>query len=149
MEREVTITRTFKAPLDLVWKAWTEPERLMQWWSPRRFSNPVCEVDPHVGGKIYIVMRGPDGTEHAMRGVFKKVVPQQQLVFTNFPVDQNDQPMLDGITTVTFSGQGDTTTITVNARAVGLVPIAAMMLRGMEQGWTETIDKLGEYLTSG
>src|SRR5438876_660130 len=61
---EVAFTRTFDAPRNLVWKAWTDSRYLAQWWGPHSFSNPVCEVDARIGGAIRIHMRGPDGPDY-------------------------------------------------------------------------------------
>jgi uncharacterized protein YndB with AHSA1/START domain len=56
MKRDVTLTRTFDAPAALVWAAWTEPERMAQWWGPHHFTNPVCEIDARAGGKLLILV---------------------------------------------------------------------------------------------
>ena len=150
MQREVTISRLIAAPRDLVFKAWTDPAHLARWWGPRGFSNPVCEVDARVGGELRIVMRGPDGTDYPMRGVFREVVAPERLVFANFPVDADDRPLLDGLTTVTFADEGGKggmkTRLTVVMRATGLAPVAARMLEGMEAGWTQSIDRLEAYV---
>ncbi|MGB7036228.1 MAG: SRPBCC domain-containing protein, partial [Xanthobacteraceae bacterium] len=61
-EREVTITRSFDAPRALVFRAWTDAAQLAQWWGPQGFTNPVCEFEARLGGKIRIHMRSPDGT---------------------------------------------------------------------------------------
>ena len=58
---EVTLTRIFNAPRELVWKAWTDPQMMARWWGPKGFTNPVCEMDVRVGGKILIHMRAPNG----------------------------------------------------------------------------------------
>src|SRR5512133_1069200 len=57
----VTLTRTFDAPREVVWRAWTDPKLLAKWWGPRMFTTPRCEVDVRPGGAILIDMRGPDG----------------------------------------------------------------------------------------
>jgi uncharacterized protein YndB with AHSA1/START domain len=146
MQRELTITRLIAAPRDLVFRAWTEPAHLARWWGPQGFTNPVCEVDARVGGELRIVMRGPDGTDYPMRGVFREVVAPQRLVFTNFPVDAQDRPLMDGLTTVTFAEEGGKTRLTIATRASGLAPVAARMLEGMQAGWTQSIDRLEAYV---
>jgi uncharacterized protein YndB with AHSA1/START domain len=148
MWREVTITRLVAAPRDLVFRAWTEPAHLARWWGPQGFTNPVCEVDARVGGELRIVMRGPDGTDYPMRGVFREVVAPQRLVFTNFPVDARDRPLMDGLTTVTFAAEGGKTRLTIATRATGLAPVAARMLDGMQAGWTQSIDRLEAYVAT-
>jgi uncharacterized protein YndB with AHSA1/START domain len=147
--RELTITRTFDAPREKVWRAWTDPRHLAQWWGPDGFTNPVCEIDLRPGGALRIVMRAPDGAEYPMRGEFREIWPPERLVFTNFPVDDADQPMIDGVTTVTFAERGGKTEMVLHTRAVALVPLAIRMIAGMEPGWRQSIDRLAAYLASG
>ena len=90
-EGSVTIRRTFDAPRALVWRAWTDPKMMAQWFGPRMFTTPVCELDVRVGGALRIVMRGPDGSEYPMKGIFTEVVPEERLVFTNIPTDGERQ----------------------------------------------------------
>lgn len=146
-ERTVVITRIFDAPRELVFKAWTDPSHLAQWWGPKGFTNPVCEVDLRPGGTLRIVMRAPDGAEHPMMGVFREIAPPERLVFTNIAIDRDGKTLLDGVTTVTFAEWGaGKTRLTVESRAVARVDFASRMLEGMEAGWTQTIDRLGEHI---
>ena len=138
----VTILRVFDAPRALVWKAWTDPKMMAQWFGPRGFTIPVCELDVRAGGSLRIVMRGPDGQDYPMKGEFREVVAHERLVFTNIATDNDGNHLLEGETTVTFAEKGGKTTLPVTAYAVGLVPIAPQMLAGMEAGWTQSIDKL-------
>jgi uncharacterized protein YndB with AHSA1/START domain len=147
--RELTIKRTFDAPRALVWEAWTDPRHLAMWWGPQGFTNPVCEVDARPGGVLRIVMRGPDGTDYPMRGVFREVIEPERLVFTNFPVDADDRPLIDGVATVTFAERDGKTEMTLHTSAVGLVPSAAKMIAGMGVGWSQSIDRLADLLTRG
>jgi uncharacterized protein YndB with AHSA1/START domain len=82
----VTILRVFDAPRALVWKAWTDPKMMAQWFGPRGFTNPVCELDVRVGGTLRIVMRGPDGQDYPMIGKFREVadwsLPTSRLTMT-------------------------------------------------------------------
>ena len=78
--QELVITRILDAPRELVFNVWTDPKHLAQWWGPRGFTNPVCEVDPHPGGAIRIHMRGPNGAVHPMTGVYQEVVRPERLV---------------------------------------------------------------------
>jgi len=144
--RELTITRIFDAPRELVFRAWTDPVMLREWWGPRMFTNPVCEVDPRVGGEIKIVMRGPDGTEHTMKGTFREVVKPEKIVFVNNAYDSSGTQHLEGLTTVLFADEGGKTKLTLTTIATGLTDLSAMMLAGMNEGWTQTIDRLGELI---
>jgi uncharacterized protein YndB with AHSA1/START domain len=147
-ERELTLTRLLNAPPPLVWAAWTEPKHLARWWGPAGFTNPVCEVDARPGGALRIVMRGPDGVEYPMTGVFREVVAPERLVFTTTAIDQAGNALLEGLATVTFAAEGTKTRLILQTRAVGLVPYAARMLEGMEAGWSQSLDRLGDFLAT-
>jgi uncharacterized protein YndB with AHSA1/START domain len=146
MQREVTLVRVFDAPRDLVWTAWTEAKHLAEWWGPRGFTNPVCAWSARPGGKILVHMRGPDGTVYPMTGTFHEVAAPERLVFLAVAEDHEGKRLLESLTTVTFEEQGAKTKLTVHAKAVGLVPIAAQMLAGMQQGWSESLDKLADRM---
>ncbi len=148
-ERTVTITRVFDAPRELVFRMWTEPKHMAEWWGPQCFTNPVCELDARPGGKILIHMRGPDGTVYPMTGIFREVIEPKLLVFTGFAEDTQGNRLLESLTTVTFVAQGKKTKLTVNATAKGLAPIAPQMLAGMEAGWTQSLEKLAELVARG
>ena len=147
-EREITITRIFDAPRQLVWKAWTEPKHLAQWWGPKNFSNPVCEVVARVGGKWRIVMRAPDGQEYPCGGVYHEILEPERLAFTNIAIDAEGNPIIDGFTTVLFAEEGGKTKITLHTRGTALVDYAAAYLQGMEAGWSQSLDRLDERLAA-
>jgi uncharacterized protein YndB with AHSA1/START domain len=146
MRRELTIVRSFAAPRALVWQAWTDPKHLAKWWGPDGFANPVCEVDLRVGGALKILMRARDGKEYPMGGVFKEIVAPEKLVFTNAPVNQKGEPLIDGVTRVTFVERDGKTEMTLHTRAVGLAPEAGFMITGMGAGWSMGIDHLAAFL---
>src|ERR1700739_5045499 len=98
-EREVIITRIFDAPRELVFKAWTDPKHVAQWWGPKGFTNPVCELDVRVGGAIRIHMRSPDGSVYPMKGEFREIVPPERLRFTHIARDAARKPPLRRRTT--------------------------------------------------
>jgi uncharacterized protein YndB with AHSA1/START domain len=148
MERALVLTRIFDAPRELVWRAWTDPKHLAQWWGPQGFTNPVCEIDLRPGGRLRIVMRAPDGVEYPMIGVFREISPPARLVFTNIAVDQVGKPILDGLTTVLFVEQDGKTKLTLQTRAAVLVDYAAAYLAGMEAGWTQSLERLADRLAN-
>src|ERR1035438_6868275 len=81
-EKELILTRVFDAPREIVFKAWTEVERLKRWWGPKNFTNSVCEIDPRPGGAMRIHMRAPDdGVIYPMTGVFQEIAEPERLVF--------------------------------------------------------------------
>ena len=145
-EREITITRVFDAPRAVVFEAWIDPAQLREWWGPKGFTNPVCEIDPRVGGAIRIHMRAPDGNVHPMKGEVREIVPPERLVFTNIAVDAAGNPIINGLTTVTFAEEGGKTRLTLHTRGTAVVDYAATYLQGMEMGWTMSIDKLETLL---
>lgn len=144
--REVSLTRVFDAPIQLVWLAWTDPAHMARWWGPKGFTNPVCEIDVRKGGTIRIDMRAPDGTLYPMTGTFEEVLPPERLVFTSVARDNDGNPLLEGHNVITFEDIGGKTRVTVQSRAVGLAPVAPQMLAGMEAGWTQSLEKLAELV---
>jgi uncharacterized protein YndB with AHSA1/START domain len=146
--RELVLTRVFDAPRRLVFKAWTDAPRVARWWGPRGFTNPVCEVDARPAGAIRIDMRGPDGTVYPMTGVIKEIVEPERLVFTSAALDAEGHPMFEVLTTVTLAERGGETTLTLHARVIRETAGADRYLDGMEAGWTQSLDRLGEYVQS-
>lgn len=148
LEGEVTLTRIFDAPRELVFEAWTNPVHLKRWWGPHHFTNPVCEVDLKIGGAWKIVMRGPDGSEHTAQGVYREIVPPERLVFTNIVTDKDGKRLLEGLTTVGFADLAGKTELTLHTRMSGLVPYADRMLDGMEPGWSQSLERLAEEVAT-
>lgn len=147
-EREIIITRVFDAPRALVFKMWTDPNHLKEWFGPAIFTNPVCEVDARVGGKWHIVMRDPLGNDYPCGGVYREVVEPGRLVFTNIATDKEGNPVIDGLTTVTFEDQAGKTKLTLQTRGTAVVDYAAEFLKGMEAGWTQSLEQLARELAN-
>jgi uncharacterized protein YndB with AHSA1/START domain len=145
-KREVVLTRVFDAPRSLVFKAWTDPKHVTQWWGPHGFTNPVCGLDARPGGAIRIHMRGPDGTVYPMTGVFQEIVEPERLVFTSAALDDKGHPLFEVLNTVTFAEQGGKTTLTLQARVVQATAAAAPYLAGMEAGWTQSLERFEAYV---
>lgn len=145
--RELTLTRDFDAPRELVFKAWTDCALLAHWWGPRYFTNPVCEVDPRPGGRIFIVMHGPDEVDYPMEGKFQEVIPPERLVFTATAIeDAEGNPQLKNRTTVTFEDVNGKTRLTVHVVITMATVAAEGALSGMDIGWNQSLDKLAEFL---
>lgn len=152
--RAVVVTRTFDAPRELVWKAWTEPERFMRWWGPKIFTSPMCEIDLRVGGRFLWCMEWPDGTRNYTTGEYREIVALERLVYiTSFAdADGNAVPashygMADDIAfemhvTVTFEDRGGKTALTVTHAGLP----AGDMSESASQGWNESFDKLAASL---
>ncbi len=145
-EQVLVLTRVFDAPRELVFKAWTDPKRVAQWWGPHGFTNPVCELDVRPGGAILIHMRGPDGTVYPMTGIYQEVAEPERIVFTSAALDRDGNPLFEVLTTVTFAEQGGKTKQILRARVIKRTAQAAPYLKGMEAGWTQSLERLAESL---
>jgi uncharacterized protein YndB with AHSA1/START domain len=144
--QELTLTREYDAPRDLVFKAWTDKELVSKWWGPNGFTTPVAELDVRPGGVIDIVMEDAEGliekgSRYPMSGKFQEVVAPEKLVFTSSPI-MNDKPIMDTLVTVTFEDVQGKTKLTVHIEVTRTTPEAEMPLKGMEMGWNQQLDKL-------
>ena len=83
------ITRIFDAPRALVWKAWTDPQFVMQWWGPKGFTSPACKIDFRVGGQYLYCMRAPDGHEYWSGGEYSEIIALEKIVSILFYANQN------------------------------------------------------------
>jgi uncharacterized protein YndB with AHSA1/START domain len=144
--RELVLKRVLDAPRELVWKVWTDPAHLAQWWGPKGFTNPRCEWDARPGGAIHIDMRAPDGVVYPMSGVFKEVVEPERLVFVSSALDENGKSMFDVLNTMTLTEERGKTALTLQARVISVTERAPQYLKGMEMGWNMSFDRLAEYL---
>lgn len=151
MAKELTLKRTFDAPRELVFKAWTDPALISQWWGPSVFTIPVCKVEARPGGKLLIVMHGPKNSDFdidlPMTGVFKEFNPPSRLVFTSEALqDEKGEPQLVSLCTVTFAEVGLKTEMTLHLVLVKSTPASAAAWAGAEMGWSQSLDKLVELL---
>ncbi len=135
---EMILTRVFDAPRELVWRAWTEHEQIVQWWGPHGFTLPGCEMDFRPGGTYRFVMRGPDGSDNPFHGVYREIVRNERIVFTAI---LDNLPGHELLTTVTFADEGGKTKLIVRQTTP---PGEAG--RGQNQGWSETLERLAEHL---
>jgi len=143
-DREIVLTRIFDAPRDLVFDAFSKPELLKRWFGPRGWSLVVCEVDFKVGGGFRFVLRGPDGKEMGMRGVYKEIVPPERSVqMESF----DDYPGESQVTAVLVE-QGGKTTLTATVLYPSREVRDIVLKSGMEHGAAESYDKLAELLAS-
>jgi uncharacterized protein YndB with AHSA1/START domain len=148
--RELVITRTFDAPRELVWKAWTEPDHFMRWWGPKDFTSPRCEIDLRVGGKYLWCMRWPDGRDNYTTGEYREIVPLERLVFTDSFADEHGNAVspenygmpadfaAETLVTVTFEERDGKTIMTLTHAGLP----AGEMSEMTSAGWNESFDKL-------
>lgn len=152
--KEFTITRTFDAPRELVWRAWTEPEIVAKWWGPRGVTNPTCEVDARPGGKINIVMLagkelGPaEGQQWPMVGTFKEVTPQSKLVIVSEASDEIQGFSIEHEIIVEFKEVDGKTMMNLRIAITKTTRSerTTAALRGMEMGWVQSMDRFTEVL---
>jgi uncharacterized protein YndB with AHSA1/START domain len=83
LHRELVVTRVFDAPRELVFRVWTEPERVRRWWGPEGFTMPYCDIDLRPGGIFLRCMRSPEGQDFWVTGVFREIVAPERLVITD------------------------------------------------------------------
>ena len=155
--RDFVITRVLDAPRELVFKAWVDPELMAQWWGPHTFTNPVCTLDVQPGGAYRIVMRGPDGVDYPLKGVYREVARPERLVMTvdcsEHPDAWHDlvnpnrdksmgRPTLDMLQTVTFENLEHATRLTVSIRFASAATRDALVKIGMNEGWSQSLDRL-------
>jgi len=145
--REFVITREFDAPRELVFQAWTDPKLLAQWWGPKGFTNPVCEWDARPGGKIYDVMRAPNGAEHPMGGEFREIDPPERLVFSCGALDENGELLFEFLHDVTFVERKGKTKLTLRSRVTMTTAGANKYIGGFEMGMTLSLERLAEHLS--
>jgi uncharacterized protein YndB with AHSA1/START domain len=147
-QTELRLTRSFDAPRTVLFQAWTDPRQVARWWGPAGWSNPVCELDVRPGGKIHIVMRGPEPWgDSPMDGQFREVVAPERLVFTTTAIPGADgSPQLETVNTVTFAEHDGKTTISVHIVVLRSTPEAAPALAGMEEGWKQQLERLAAAL---
>jgi uncharacterized protein YndB with AHSA1/START domain len=139
---EMCLTRRFAAPPEVVFQAWTDAKQLAEWWGPKCFTNPVCQVDLRLGGAIYILMRAPDGVVYPMTGRFLEIDPPHRLVFVSAAIDGEGKPMFHVLNKVVFTGVNGGTEISLVARVTSMTPAAPQYLAGMSQGWSQSLDRL-------
>ena len=90
--RNLVVTRVFAAPVDLVWKAWTEPEYVMRWWGPDYFTSPSAKMDFREGGTSLVCMRAPEdfgGQDMYSTWVYQKIVPMERIEFIQNLADKD------------------------------------------------------------
>lgn len=139
LEREVDV------PPELVWRAWTDPELITQWFTPKPFETPVCEIDLRPGGAFRTVMRSPEGEEFDNTGCYLEIVPGERLVWTGalgpgFRPQESDMPFT-AIIELQPTPSGGTR---YRALALHLAPehVQKHADMGFHEGWGAALDQL-------
>ncbi|MEA2988570.1 MAG: hypothetical protein QOG83_1281 [Alphaproteobacteria bacterium] len=156
---DFVVTRVFDAPRDLVWKAFTDPERMKEWWGPKGFSVITSKMDLRPGGTYHYGMKAPDGAAIWGKFIFREIVAPERMVFINSFSDeaggQTRHPMaptwpLELLSTFTFEDVGGKTKVTIrwaphNASEEERKTFDAGH-DSMRQGWGGTMEQLQTYL---
>jgi uncharacterized protein YndB with AHSA1/START domain len=156
-DSEVKVTRSFKAPRALVFRAFTEPDLVRRWMlGPPGWSMPVCEMDVRVGGQYRWRWRSDkDSTEFGFRGTFREVQPASRLVHTEGydpGTVGGEYPGNDALVTVTFTEESGVTTVSTlidfGSKEARDAAVSTGMTGGMEQSY-QLLDRLLEEQTQG
>lgn len=141
--RELVITRLIDAPRENVFKAWTDPELLKQWFAPLPFTTPVAELDVRPGGANFIVMRSPDGKDMPNHGVYLEVIPNEKLVLTDAYTkawEPSEHPFMTIV--LTFEDVGGKTKYTARVLHWTIADRETHEKMGFHQGWGQCADQL-------
>lgn len=138
--RELRISRTFKAPIELMWEVWTKPEHIANWWGPTGFTNTIHEMDFKPGGEWKFIMHGPDGKNYQNRSIFREIIQHKKIVFEHF------NPHFT--TTVLFEARGEETFLDWSV-VLDSAEILQTLIRTVkaDEGLKQNIEKLEKYLS--
>jgi uncharacterized protein YndB with AHSA1/START domain len=143
-KRILTLKRTFDAPVDLVWEAWTEPGHIAQWWGPKGMTVKVIEHNFKVGGKWKYVMPMPNGSEFISEGAYSEIVEFQK-IFTS----ASFKPMTEGVELrAFFEKTGDKTNFTFSVVHPTEEYCRQQEKMGFYNGWGSTFDRLAAFVTA-
>jgi len=163
-DRDFVLTRTFDAPRERVFAAWTDPKQMAQWWGPRGYDNPVCSMDVRPGGRYRIVMRSPEGAEYPIVGEFVEIMRPSRIVMTMDAREHLKEffDQLDAVrpasekgrgfrplTTVLFDEHFGKTTVAVIQTFETPADVDANRKLGAEEGWGQSFEKLDAELMRG
>ena len=142
--RTITMTRTFNAPIQLVWEAWTQPEHIAQWWGPKGLKTKVIEHDFRVGGKWEYRMTMPDGKEFISEGIYSDIVKPTKIISS-----ADFRPMTVAVEIqALFEENGEKTNFTFNVVHPTKEYRDQQEKMGIHKGWGSVFDRLDEFLRS-
>lgn len=142
-DRELVLTRLIDAPREKLYRAWTEPSLLKQWFAPLPYTTPQAELDVRPGGSNMVVMRGPDGKDLPHRGTYLEVVPNERIVVTDAFTrawEPSEKPFMTLI--LTFENEGGKTRYTARALHWTVADRTAHEQMGFHEGWGKCTDQL-------
>lgn len=137
--RELKISRLLNAPIELVWKVWTDPDHIKNWWGPNGFNNTIHKMDFKVEGEWNLTMHGPDGTNFPNRSIFKEIIPHKKIVFEHF------NPHF--IATLLFESKGERTLINWSSLFdTSEMRETIIKAHKADEGMKQNVEKLEKYL---
>lgn len=142
-DRELVLTRLIDAPRDKVFRAWTDPRLLKEWFAPRPWTISQAEIDVRSGGSSLVVLRSPEGEEFPLRGVYLEVVENEKIVTTDAYTsawEPSEKPFFTAI--VTFEEEDGKTRYTARARHWTVADREAHEKMGFHEGWGQCADQL-------
>lgn len=142
-DRELVLTRLIDAPREKLFRAWTDPALLKQWFAPHPYTTPVAELDVRPGGANTIVMQAPDGTQIPCNGVYLDVAENERLVFTDAYAgawEPSQKPFMTAI--ITFENEGGKTRYTARVRHWTVADRETHEKMGFHEGWGQCADQL-------
>jgi uncharacterized protein YndB with AHSA1/START domain len=142
-DREISMSRVFDAPRELVFKAHVDPKLAAQWWGQRSSTTIVDKLDARPGGSWRFIQRAPDGSEYAFHGEFRELVAPSRIVQT---FEFEGMPGKVVVDTMTFEDLGGKTRLTTTSVFDSTEDRDGMMATGMEEGANESWDRLAELL---
>lgn len=148
-DRTFVMERVFNAPRQLVFEAFSKPEHLKQWWGPKGWTLPVCEVDFRPGGVWLYCMRGPGGEESWGKAMYQDIKPPEKITYTDDFVDSDGNVLGDmpqSQVTIMFEALGDKTRVTNHAVFGSVEELETVLKMGMTEGFTQTWDRLEAFL---
>ena len=143
-ERELTLSLTLDAPRAKLWRCWTEPALLKQWFCPKPWTVSHAELDVRPGGRCHVVMRSPEGQEMPCPGIYLEVVPEERIVTTDAFIDAwvpSEKPFMTAIVTFEEAGPGRTK-YTAIARHWSPEDREQHEKMGFHDGWTKAAHQL-------
>ncbi len=145
--RDLVLKRVIDAPREKMFKAWTDPELLKQWFAPKPWTTPAVETDVRAGGANRIVMRSPEGQDFPNQGVYLEVVPNERLVFTDAFTkawEPSERPFMTVI--LTFEDHGGKTRYTALVRHWTVGDREEHEKMGFHEGWAMCAEQLAAFV---
>lgn len=143
--RELVMTRLLNAPRELVFKVWTEPQHMAQWWGPNGFTNTVHELNFKPGGALRFTMHGPDGTDYKNKIVYIEIVPPERLIYSHGGEDEDESEPFH--VTVTFDEEaGNKTRLNMHTVFSTVEEFERVKAFGAVEGGNQTLNRLEAYL---